>query len=180
MYVGLRAAHERAAVTPAAPAATARSGLATGQWRAEAGPGSTSTLTPRALADGTPALEWRFSLAGGPRAEQYAALHFPVDQHLAGHDRIQFRVESDRPHRLWLQIRAPDDRGGQRWGRTFYVDPTLRSIEFRFSELKPMQPDQTERQPLDRMDSVLFVIDTLNTSPGTSGVLRFPDLRLAK
>jgi PHP domain-containing protein len=180
MYVGLRAAHERATVTPAAPAATARSGLATGQWRAEAGPGSTSTLTPRALADGTPALEWRFSLAGGPRAEQYAALHFPVDQHLAGHDRIQFRVESDRPHRLWVQIRAPDDRGGQRWGRTFYVDPTLRSIEFRFSELKPMQPDQTERQPLDRMDSVLFVIDTLNTSPGTSGVLRFPDLWLAK
>ena len=179
IYVGLRGAHARAAIATAIPPATARSGFATGQWRAEAGEGSTSALTPSTLADGTPALEWRFSLAGGPRAEQYAAIHVPVDQHLAGHDRLQFRVQSDRPHRLWVQIRAPGDRGGERWGRTFFVDDTLREVEFRFSEFRPLG-QYGDRPPLARMDSVLFVIDTLNTLPGTSGVLRFPDLWLAK
>ena len=179
IYVGLRGAHARAATAAALPPATTRAGFATGQWRAEAGEGSTSVLTPGPLADGTPALEWRFALAGGPRAEQYAAVHFPVDQRLAGHDRLQFRVQSDRPHRLWVQIRAPGDGGGERWGRSFYVDGTLREMEFRFSEFRPLG-QHSERPPLDRMDSVLFVIDTLNTLPGTSGVLRFPDLWLAK
>ena len=179
IYVGLRGAHARASTVAASPPVTTRTGFATERWRAEAEERSTSVLTPGTLADGTPALEWRFSLAGGPRAEQYAAIHFPVDQHLAGHDRIQFRVQSDRPHRLWVQIRAPGEGGGERWGRTFYVDNTLRAVEFRFSEFRPFGR-YGDRPSLDRMDSVLFVIDTLNTLPGTSGVLRFPDLWLAK
>jgi hypothetical protein len=179
IYVGLRAAHARAAAPAPAPPVTSRAGVATALWRAEAGDGSTSALTPSTLADGTPALEWRFSLAGGPRAEQYAAIHFPVEQHLAAFDRLQFRVQSDRPHRLWVQIRAPGADGGERWGRTFYVDDTLREVELRFGEFRPFGRN-SERPPLDRMDSVLFVIDTLNTLPGTAGILRFPDLWLAK
>jgi hypothetical protein len=179
IYVGLRRVHAEAAAA-AAPPATSRAGFATGQWQAEAGEGSTSVLTPGALADGTPALEWKFGLAGGPRAQQYAALHFPVDQRLAGHDRLQFRVQSDRPHRLWVQVRAPGEGGGERWGRSFYVDETLRSVEFRFSELRQLSGTRVERPSLERMDSVLFVIDTLNTLPGTAGVIRFPDLWLAR
>jgi hypothetical protein len=180
IYVGLRRAHADAAAAKAIRPATTRSGFATGRWQAEAGEGSTSVLTQAALADGTPALEWRFALAGGPRAQQYAALHFPVDQRLAGHDRLQFRVQSDSPHRLWVQIRAPGDGGGERWGRSFYVDRALQSIEFLFSEMRQLGGEPVARPSLDRMDSVLFVIDTLNTLPGTSGVLRFPDLWLAR
>lgn len=180
IYVGLRRVHAEAAAAAAMPPATSRSGFATGQWQAEAGEGSTSVLTPGTLADGTPTLEWRFALAGGPRAQQYAALHFPVAQRLAGHDRLQFRVQSDRPHRLWVQVRAPGEGGGERWGRSFYVDDTLRTVEFRFSDFRQLSGTPVDRPSLDRMDSVLFVIDTLNTLPGTTGVLRFPDLWLAR
>jgi hypothetical protein len=177
IYVGLRSAHARAAAPP--PPASSRTGFATVQWRAEAGEGSSSALSATTLADGQPALEWRFALAGGPRAQQFAALHFPVE-HLERHDRLQLRAQSDRPHRLWVQIRAPGDGGGERWGRSFYVDQTLRTVEFLFSDLRPLGGVHGDKPSLDRMDSVLFVIDTLNTLPGTSGVIRFPDLWLAR
>ena len=134
-----RRARARRRPAAAMPPATTRSGFATGRWRAEAGEGSTSVLTPSTLADGTPALEWRFSLAGGPRARAVRRVHFPVDQRLAGHDRLQFRVQSDRPHRLWVQIRAPGDGGGERWGRTVLRRRhACASVEFRFSDFRPL------------------------------------------
>ncbi len=180
IYVGMREAHARAAVPPAPLPAVARSGLATTRWRAESSPGSSSLLAQSTLDDGTPALEWRFDLAGGARAAQFAAMRFPVDQGLAGHDRLQLRVQSDAPRRVWVQIRAPGYRDGERWGRTFYVDRSLQALDLRFADFRPLSPTSGEQPPLGRMDSVLLVVDTLNTVPGTSGSIWIPDLWLAR
>lgn len=180
IYVGVREAHARAAARTGPAPATVRSGLATSQWSAEAGAGCTSVLAQSTLSDGTPALEWRFQLAGGPRREQYAAMRFPLDRWLARHDRLQLRAQSDVPLRVWVQMRAPGAGRGERWGQTFYVDRSLRSIELRFAEFRPLGPVASTAPPLDQMDSLLLVIDTLNTLPGTTGTLRVPDLWLAR
>jgi hypothetical protein len=192
-YVGMRAAHADGATDETSVPVTSRTSVATAAWRAEASAGSTSTLATTTLGDGTPALEWRFMLAGGNRDQQYAAMLFPADGGLVGHDRLQIRLESDVPRRVWAQLRAPGDpravaalgapsgpREGERWGRTFYVDQSLRAIDLRFENFRPLGPVSTERPPLDRVTSLLLVVDTLNALPGASGAIRITDLWLAK
>jgi len=180
IYVGFRAAHAAAAQPAALPPVTQRVGFATTEWLPEASAGSTSALTADVLEGGLPALRWQFSLSGGAKAQQYSALRFPVGKGLAGEDRIQLRMRSDAPRRVWAQIRTGGDNAGERWGRTFYVDNTLTPLDLRFTDFRPLMKSSPEHPPLDRIDSVLLVIDTLNNRPGSSGTLWIPDLWLAK
>ncbi len=181
IYVGLRDAHRQAALSASGAApATSRAPIATVAWRAEASEGSTSVLTPTALTDGTPVLEWKFTLREGAHGSQFAAMRFPVDGGLASQDRLQLRLRADAPRRLWAQLRAPSPRGGERWGSTFYVDETLQPVELQFADFRPLGPVSSERPPLDRIDSLLLVVDTVNSLPGSSGTLSISDLWLAR
>jgi hypothetical protein len=179
-YVGLRENHARAAIGPAPAPASTRTPVATDNWTGEASPGSSSRLQPVTLGDGTPAVEWQFSLAGGRPGGQFAALRFPLSGGLGAHDRLQVRVQSDQPRRLWAQLRASDSQRGERWGRSFPVGPDLESLELRFTDFRPLEAGSAARPPLDRVDSLLLVIDTVNTRPGSTGRLAFTDLWLAR
>ena len=181
IYVGVRDAHLRAAARASqGTPISARAPIATPAWRPEASDGSTSALTPGTLADGTPVVAWRFSLREGERRDQYAAVLFPVAGSLAAYDRVQLRLQADSPRRVWAQLRAPGSRGGERWGATFYVDNNLRSVELRFADFRPLGPVSSEQPPLDRIDSLLLVVDILNSMPGAVGTLSISDLWLAR
>ncbi len=180
IYVGLRTAHAQAQASHAPPPAESRSPIATHAWQAEASAGSASALRASTLEDGTPTLEWRFTIAGGARGAQYAAMRFPIDGGIAGQDRLQLRAQSDGPQRVWAQLRAPGPREGERWGLSFYLDETLRPIELRFADFRPLGPVSSPRPPLDRVDSLLLVVDTVNTRPGAAGRIAITDLWLAR
>lgn len=179
IYVGLRDVHA-AAAAPQPPRATQRTPIATPAWQAESSARSTSELQVVPLPDGTPALQWRFAIAAGPDASPYAAMLFPVDGGLGHHDRLQLRVQSDRPRRIWAQLRAPGPNGGARWGKSFYVDETLRSVELHFDAFTRLDAPSSERPPVDRVNALLLVIDTVNTHPGAAGTLSITDLWLAR
>ena len=53
-------------------------------------------------------------------------------------------------------------------------------IELRFDQLRPLGPVGSPRPPLERIDSLLLVIDTLNNRPGTAGEIKLTDLWLAR
>jgi hypothetical protein len=178
IYVGMRAAHE-AVARPAPPViATRRASIATELWGAEASAMSLSTLRPPTVPDGIAGLEWHYQLASGVPAGQYAAVRFPVDG-LVGLDRLQLRARADHAVRIWLQLRASTVGEGERWGRTMYLDQDYRSLEVRFDELEPLGATSTPSPPLDRIDVVLMVVDTVNTLPGTAGVVQIAELWLA-
>jgi len=107
-------------------------------------------------------------------------MRFPIDGGLAGHDRLQLRARSDAPRRVWAQLRGPGHTEGERWGTSFYIDDSLRSIELRFADFRPLGPVSSARAPLDRVDSLLLVVDTVNTLPGASGRIAITDLWLAR
>jgi hypothetical protein len=44
----------------------------------------------------------------------------------------------------------------------------------------PAGPTRTPSPPRDAVTSLLFVVDTVNTAPGTSGEVAFGDVRLVK
>jgi hypothetical protein len=180
IYVGLRNVHAKAVVPVVMPPVTSRTAFATTEWRAEASDGSTSVLTADVLDGGMPALKWQFTLASGARAGQYAALWFPVGRGLAGQDRIQVRLKSDADRRVWAQLRAPASGGSERWGRTLYTNSSLTSHELRFADYRRLDAPATGPLPLDRVDSILLVVDMLNSLPGTTGTIWISDLWLAK
>jgi hypothetical protein len=182
IYVNVTAAHKPRPSSPAIDE-DSRTHVATERWQAEASEGSKSSLANGALDDGTPVLFWSLQVAGGPAASQYAAISFPMEKQLAAHRRLQLRAHADRPMRIWAQLRAPGERGGRRWARSFYVGPDLASIDLPFDEFRPVgwsSDDTPEPLPLREIDSLLLVADTLNTLPGTAATIAISDLWLAK
>jgi hypothetical protein len=180
IYVGMLGAHLDASRDAPGAEPRARAPIATAAWQAEASAGSTSVLQLTTLDDGTPALGWTFTLAEGARAEQYAAMRFPVDGGLAGHERLLLRARSNRPRRVWVQLRAPGSSQGERWGKTFYLDASLREIALPFNDFRALGSVSSPNAPLPRIDSLLLVVDTLNNEPGTSGRIEITDLWLGR
>jgi hypothetical protein len=177
IYVGMRAVHARArAATPRRPAVRGRAGIAIDAWVREASAGSESALLPPVTIDGESAHEWRFALAGGVAAGQYAALRFPQGG-LGGHDRIELRARADGPMRVWVQVRTA---AGERWGRSVYIDDAFRTREVFFDEFQSLGLTSTPLPPADAIDAVLLVVDTLNTRPGGRGRVHLGALSLGQ
>jgi hypothetical protein len=177
IYVNLRAAQRAAGVKPAQPV-TDRSPVATQSWHAEASPGSESALSAGSLRDGTPALHWRVRLAEGRPSGQFAAIWFPADRTLAAHDRVQLRALADRPMRVWAQLRAPGQAG--RWAKSFYLGTDAATIDLQLTDFRALDPPSEDPPPLDTIDSLLLVVDTVNTVPGTAATISIADLWLVK
>jgi hypothetical protein len=111
-------------------------------------------------------LRFAWRLAEGERASQYAALVARLEgSKLRVFNQLAFRASASRPMRLSVQLRIPD---GRRWQRSVYVDETPREITVPMREMTSVA-STGRRAHLDRADSLLFVVDTVNTPPGTSG-----------
>jgi hypothetical protein len=174
IYVGSdRTAADPGDVRPAA----VRIPAATREARTEASRGSTSEV--EISSSDPPDLAWRFALAPGSPAGQFAAVQIPVQGGLSRFDRVRFQVSAERPMRVWFQVRTPN-RAGERWGETFYAEQSTRAVGLSFGKLLPLGFTSSARAPLDRVDSLLFVVDTLNTLPGSSGTVRVSDVSLVR
>jgi hypothetical protein len=111
-------------------------------------------------------LRFSWQLAAGPRVSQYAAMATRLDgRALRVFNQLAFRASASRPMRLSMQLRIPD---GRRWQRSVFVDETPREIVVPTSEMTSVGPGR-RRMHLERADSLLFVVDTVNTPPGTAG-----------
>lgn len=150
---------------------------------AEMGAGDTSAVTdvdpPTGTIAGDASAAWTFALAPGTARGQFAALQIPTHGGLAAFDRVRFTVMSDRPLRAWTQLRATVATT-ERWGRTFYTGEQPRTIELRLDDFQPIGPNAAPKPPLERVDSILFVVDTLNTLPGTKGTITISDVAFVR
>ena len=125
------------------------------------------------------AMNWRFALAPGTPAGQFAALRVPVSGGLTAFDRVRFRVSASAPMRVWVQLRAPVGNT-ERWGRTFYAETGPRIVDLALATFAPIGVTSSSQPPLDRVDSLLFVVDTLNTLPGRSGNITITEVVFVK
>ena len=128
---------------------------------------------------GDPSMKWRFALSPGTPAGQFAAVRVPVSGGLTAFDRVRFRVSASASMRAWVQLRAPVGNT-ERWGRTFYVDTDSRIVDLAFATFAPIGVTSSAQAPLDRVDSLLFVVDTLNTLPGKSGSITITEVGFVK
>ncbi len=176
IYVGLREVHRAAGAPGARSTVVERLAVATARWRGEVSGGSASSIELGSPGDGRPAVAWHYELA--PAAAPYAAVQFPTDGGVARFDRLLLTVRADRPMRLWVQLRVPAT--GERWGRTFYADDTLRDVVLSFDTLRPLGPTTTATPALGHVDSLLLVADTLNGKAGDRGTLHIREMWIAR
>lgn len=127
---------------------------------------------------GEPPIGWRFALSPGAPAGQFAALQLPVADGLAAFDRVRFTVKSAAPMRAWVQMRA--GQATERWGRTFYVDGETRMIDVPLRSFLPIGATSSAEPRLDRVGSILFVVDTLNSRPGASGTMTIAEVAFVR
>jgi hypothetical protein len=82
---------------------------------------------------------------------------------------LSFSARAELPMRISVQMRSGAGGGeGQRWRRSVFVDSTERTVTIPLEEFRP---GGAAPAGLDRSgaDSLLFVVDTVNADPGSSG-----------
>jgi hypothetical protein len=148
--------------------------IATGSpsWAVEKEPSSEGDRRPDAGA-----IRFDYRLGSGAPHGQYAALAVPVTPD-AGIDRVEFSARADRPMRLSVQVRLPGGKDGQRWRRSVYVDETARAIVVRLQDFEPADAPTTRRPIVAPIQTLLFVVDTVNALPGSAGTLWLSDVAL--
>ena len=153
-------------------------GPATG-WAIEHREASAGALDVVPAVGGTQ-LSFRYALGGTISASPFAALVMLAGSVLPEYDRLIFTARADRPMRLSVQLRASGGEVEERWHRSAFLDASPREISVYFDDLMPRGFTRTPRPVLSNVDSLLFVVDTMNTRLGANGRIWIDDVKYAR
>jgi len=79
-----------------------------------------------------------------------------------------------------VQLRTQAGGVEQRWHRSVYLDETPRDITVFFDDLRPRGTTLQAKLPLDQIQSVLWVVDTVNADLGTNGQFSIDAVKYAR
>jgi hypothetical protein len=126
-------------------------------------------------------LRLRYGLAGGPLADQYAGAAVETTHGVSPYDRLAFTIRGERPMRLSVQARAEfADAPAERWQRSIYVDASDREHTISFDDMRPTGSTRTPHPPRADVRALLFIVDTTNNKPGSSGRIWMRNVRLER
>ena len=149
-------------------------GIQGGPWHVEKDDESSAEISQKDYPTG-PA-QFTFRLGGGDPDGRYAALGIGVGKALTERTHVAFRAHASRPMRVSVQARRPES--GERWRRSVYLDAEPREVIVRFADMTPVGSSRTFDPAL--ADTLLFVVDTTNTLPGTAGSFTLENLRVER
>jgi len=150
----------------------------TNGWSFENDTTSLAVIDIAKMIEGT-RLRLRYGLSGGSAVGQYAAAAVETAQGVEAADAIAFTVRAERPMRLAVQVRA-EVAGAppERWERSVFVDTTENERLVRFDDMTPVGITHVRAVPRGDVRAVMFVVDTTNTKPGSSGRVWLGNIRL--
>jgi hypothetical protein len=152
-------------VSPASPGRSLFDGKSTEGWNVEHDAVSLAAIEPTIGPSG-PELRFRFGLASGPAVGQYASATYRFPDGVRPHDALAVTIRAEGPMRISVQVR---DTTADRWQRSIYIDETVQERTVAFSDFTSIGVTHAPMPPLDGIRNVMFVVDTTNTRPGTSG-----------
>lgn len=160
----------RAAVQPSetAPSVPLPPGIA---WHVEKDRGSSGSVVE------SPAeVTFFYRLRGPSRTSQFAAAVAELQGRAAASGAVTFSASALRPARVSVQLRYA---GGERWGRSVYLDSTPRDIVVPIAGMRPAD-HQIGRQPAATVAvSLLFVVDLTNALPGAANTVHISNVGFA-
>ena len=147
--------------------------LSGGPWHVERRSDATATVMEDASG-------FRLAFTLGPDMETYVAAGRILEPGtLADATAILLDAEATLPMRVSLQLRYADAGLGElRWRRSFYGDPQRRTLRLPIDDFAPVAPNSVDGPDLNAPGSLLVVVDTVNTRPGTRGELAIDGLRV--
>lgn len=154
------------------------SGPATG-WTVETSPESLGALDATKAVRGTE-LSLRYGLGGTASSSPFAAFVMPAGSDLPNYDRLMFTARASSPMRLSVQARAPSGDAGERWQRSVFLDSTPRVVTVFFDDMTPSGATSAPRPALADVQSILFVVDTLNTPLGGNGTIWIDEVQYGR
>ena len=180
MYVGRPDADEMPASPGRQPTEfeTVYDDGAAADWVAATGARSVAAIDRLKAVDGGQ-IGFRFALGGALSESPYAALVVPAGPRIAKYERLVFTARASRPMRVSVQLQAPGGAEGQRWHRSVYLNPTPRVVTIAFDDMTPRGVTSSPRPVLGDVQSVLFVVDTVNAETGSNGQFVIDDVKYA-
>ena len=91
-------------------------------------------------------------------------------------DRVAFTGRASGPMRVSIQVRS--SATARRWIRSVYLSDRAAPVTIALREMTPGDPTQQAPLDLAGIDAILVVVDTVNTSPGSSGEVWISELRV--
>jgi hypothetical protein len=168
-------------VQPAAPSITTSLPLdgdgVTG-WAVEHSSRALGTIATVGAVTGTQ-LRMRYAL-GGARSEGPFVAFSTDGKQAAAFDRVTLSGRARQPMRVSLQLRVGAGESAGRWRRSVYLDETPRTVQLPFSSFLPVQNGLPATAPLGAVTSLLLVVDTLNTAPGSNGEFWIDEISFAR
>jgi hypothetical protein len=140
-------------------------------WQIEHDPSSTGTAPAADTGAAPTQRRFQFHLADRETTSPYVAMVTSVVDALHDADRLRFTIRASRPLRVSVQLRLTGRAVDRRWVRSVYAEPAARIVTISLADMRVAGTG--ERTPLDRrqIDSLLFVIDTVNSRPGDAGTI---------
>jgi hypothetical protein len=130
-------------------------------------------------AEGGTQVSLRYALGGKLSDAPFVAFTAATPE-IAGYTGVRFTGRASRPMRVSVQLRASMEQGSGRWRRSVYLDETARVVTAPFAEFLPAQSGLPLMPPLTSIASLLFVLDTMNTSLGSNGEFWLDDLAFVR
>ena len=163
---------------PAAAIGTERLDVHAPFWTIERGATSMATMSPGET-DGQGVLVFWYELGSGRPLDQFAALVASVPHGLSRYDRITFRARASHPLRLAVTLRPVGNNNPPRWQRSVYLDHMTRTVTVFFDDMHVVPGNVAAPAPLASIGSLMFIVDTNNTKPGTSGEIMLSEIAYA-
>jgi hypothetical protein len=135
-------------------------------WHVEKDRGSTGSVVAS-----VPEVAFFYRLRGPSRGSQFVAAVADLQGRAPAAGAITFTAQAVRPARVSVQLRYRRG-GGQRWGRSVYLDSTPRDIVVPVNELLPADRQTGPAPSAETASSLLFVVDLTNALPGSANTIR--------
>jgi hypothetical protein len=142
---------------------------------------SPQVLDPRGGSDGRGAARLEFHV-GEPTADHssvFAALVDWTHRDLSGRSGLVFSVRADGVYRMWVQVRDENkaaEEGTEWWFRSVRTSNGWQRIAVPFARLRSTSAKTDGRLDLDKVRTLVFVVDRGSVKPGTHGTIWLDDL----
>jgi hypothetical protein len=154
--------------------------LSPDEWAVEHSKLSQGAVDVVRVAGGLDGTLFRYALSGPESEGPFAAAIFRL-KGMTKADLIQLRLRSETPMRVSIELRTTErTETGLRWRRSVFVNQQTRSLSIGLDELQPSQLNQTWSLEPAAVDTLLLVVDGVNTPSGTSGRLWIESAALAR
>lgn len=147
-----------------------------GGWAVEKNDASRGTLDVVPVAAGGSRLQFRFALGQVGEQGGYVAFVLQAGPQVAGSERLTFRARADKPMRVWIQLRPTGENPDYAWRRSVYLGTDAQTVSIPFAGMVPVPASAPSPPPLDQIDRLMFVVDGVHTSLGTSGTFWIDDI----